>query len=281
MTTDATPMQQGPVSDPTLFDRNPPSESPGEAGRRRLHAHWFEPLFVADWERAVFFHFAVDADRLQPSVPFPLDCRHGRAWVSLVAFTLRGMRLRPAGRAGRLFCAPFSTHAFLNVRTYVRVGDEPGIHFLAEWLPNRLAVWLGPRFFGLPYRLGRLDYCHGPDTGAAISGEVRGAGGGNLCYRARLPADASFTPCGPGTLDEFLLERYTAFVAWRGGRRGFFRVWHHPWPQVRIEPAIADQSLLFECPGGPDWAPGSTFALGHCSPGLEDVEMGRPHFLRH
>jgi uncharacterized protein YqjF (DUF2071 family) len=279
MNTDATPMQQGMISDATLSDRKSPPESPGEAGWRRLHEHWFEPLFVADWDRAAFLHFSVDPGLLQPWVPFPLDCREDRAWVSLVAFTLSGMRLRAAGRAGRLLCAPIGTHVFLNVRTYVRVGGEPGIHFLAEWLPNRLAVILGPRLFGLPYRLGRLDYRHGRKPGSSISGEVTGAGGGHLHYRAELPADAPFMACEPGTLDEFLLERYTAFVAWQGGRRGFFRVWHRPWPQVRIEPEIADRSLLLECPGGPDWAPGATFALAHFSPGSEEVSMGRPHFL--
>ena len=32
--------------------------------------------------------------------------------------------------------------------------------FLAEWLPNRLSVLLGPATFGLPYRLGDIDYRH-------------------------------------------------------------------------------------------------------------------------
>ena len=34
-----------------------------------------EPLFFADWERAVFIHYEVDAEVLQREVPFELDLR--------------------------------------------------------------------------------------------------------------------------------------------------------------------------------------------------------------
>ena len=50
-----------------------PVETPSEAGRRRLIAGEGRPLFLADWLRLVFIHYAVDADRLQAEVPFALD----------------------------------------------------------------------------------------------------------------------------------------------------------------------------------------------------------------
>ena len=40
--------------------------------------------------------------------------------------------------------------------------------------------------------------------------------------------------CAPGSLDEFLLERYTAFTQF-GKCRRFFRIWHEPWRQVPAE----------------------------------------------
>ena len=43
------------------------------------------PWFRADWAPALFVHFEVPTAALQPSVPFPLDCRDGKAYVSLVA----------------------------------------------------------------------------------------------------------------------------------------------------------------------------------------------------
>lgn len=98
----------------------------------------------------------MDAEALQRDVPFQLDLRERRAFVSLVAFTMSGIRPRFGGGLATWLFRPISTHDFLNVRRYVRHGGELGIHFLAEWLSSRLAVKLGPATFGLTYRLGKI-----------------------------------------------------------------------------------------------------------------------------
>src|SRR5258708_3228276 len=125
-----------------------------DAARRRILGARGEPLFYADWLRAVFIHYEADPEALQREVPFELDLDDGRAYVSLVAFTMRDMRPRIGGRLAAWLLKPIATHEFLNVRTYVRHGGETGIYFLAEWLSNPLSVWLGPLTFGLPYRFG-------------------------------------------------------------------------------------------------------------------------------
>jgi hypothetical protein len=53
-----------------------------------------EPPFIANWHRVLMIHFGVEVESLQRTVPFVLDLWEGRAYVTLVAFTLRGMRLR-------------------------------------------------------------------------------------------------------------------------------------------------------------------------------------------
>src|SRR3981081_1053396 len=63
-----------------------------EAARRRLLSRPGEPLFIADWDEGLMIHYEVDAELLQGVVPFELDLLDGRAFVSLVAFTMRGMR---------------------------------------------------------------------------------------------------------------------------------------------------------------------------------------------
>jgi hypothetical protein len=60
-----------------------------DEGRQRLFSLPGEPLFLADWERALFIHYEVDAVALQRELPFTLDLWHGKAFVSLVAFTMR------------------------------------------------------------------------------------------------------------------------------------------------------------------------------------------------
>lgn len=218
------------------------------------------PLFHAGWRRTVFIHYEVDPAALRPLVPFPLDVRDGKAYVSLVAFTLSDLRFAAGG-------PPFSTHGFLNVRAYTR---ENGIYFLAEWLPNPFCVLLGPRLYGLPYRRGRLEYDHLHESGR-LHGRVEGREGA-LEYDADIDPAAPFGPCAAGGLDEFLLERYTAFTR-RGGVDRLFRVWHRPWPQVPIRITVRDDRLIHST--GP-WFRSARLAGANYSPGFSEVWMGRP-----
>ena len=179
------------------------SETPSDMACQRILSRRGERLFFADWMRVLMIHFQVDADALQGDVPFQLDLRDGCAFVSLVAFTMENMRPRVGGRLAAWMFKPIATHDFLNVRTYVRHGGEVGIHFLAEWLSNRLAAKLGPRTFGLPYRFGRIAYRHdwrlGGISGRVVDAERKVAFG----YRAETTAIASFMPCESGSLDEW------------------------------------------------------------------------------
>src|SRR5262245_4094506 len=176
--------------------------------RQRLLSRWGEPLFYADWLRAVFLHFEVPAAALQREVPFPLDLRDGKAYVSLVAFTMHAMRFRFGGRLTAWLCRPIATHGFLNARTYVSTGGEQGIFFLREWLSSQLCVQLGPLTFGLPYRYGRMKYQHDPDNGKLDGCISAPRMAGVVRYRATLEPGAEFEVCAADSLEEFLIERY-------------------------------------------------------------------------
>ena len=242
--------------------------TPSEAGRERLLSKFGEPLFLARWDRAVFINYSADPKVLQRQIPFELDLRDGQAFVSIVAFTLVRMRPRIGGLLTEWLLKPIATHEFLNVRTYVRHNGEPGIFFLAEWLSNRISVVLGPRSFGLPYRFGHLRYKHDECfTGAVAAPE------GKLRYEGEIAA-SDFEPCLPGSQDEFMLERYTAFTQ-RGKRRRLFRIWHQPWRQA---PAICNcsQTSLIASTGA--WWKTAELVGANYSPGA-DVWMGRPHGL--
>ncbi len=246
--------------------------TPSQAGRLRLAAGEGTPLLRADWLRAVFVHYAVDPDELQPDVPFDLDLRDGQAYVSLVAFVMRRMRYYRGGRLTAWLTAPIATHPFLNARTYVRHGGEAGIFFLAEWLPNPLSVALGPPLFGLPYRLGRLRYDHRHETGR-LAGQVTAPGTpGAVRYCARVDPDARFSLCDDGSLRAFLMERYTAFTA-RGARRRLFRVWHRPWAYTPLDLDLQDDALLAASGA---WYQHARFVGADYSPGVRRVWMGRP-----
>jgi uncharacterized protein YqjF (DUF2071 family) len=283
--------QTGAVKD---FDLN-------AAARRRLLNVRGEPLFYADWLRVLFIHFEVDAAALQGDVPFPLDLHEGRAYVSLVAFTMQDMRPRIGGKLGALLFKPIATHNFLNVRTYVKHRGETGIYFLSEWLDNPVSVMLGPPAFGLPYRFGRLNYQHDHKTGA-LHGQVAPASHffnrnasedlPRLEYHTEINPSATFSPCDAGSLDEFLLERYTAFNGRPARRtvgdsaltvpnsasRSFFRIWHPPWPQTSVHVSSLETGLFNSVW---PWFAGARLVGAHYSPGVRGVWMGRPHNCRH
>lgn len=239
-----------------------------ERARREMLALPGEPFWLCDWTEVVFLHFEVDAATLQREVPFRLDLFGGRAFVSLVAFTLTDMRPRFGGKLTRWLFQPFGTHRFLNVRTYVRERAHAGIYFLAEWLD---APWLnlvaGPALYGLPFRCGRLNYQNHP---------VQGRVGGAVCDRAGALAYSGMVASRPrrseaASCDEFLVERYRAFTL-RGDRRGWFPVSHPPWELASVALEVADTSLL--APTG-SWFAHARQHSAHWSPGAGGVWMGR------
>lgn len=242
--------------------------------RDRLLSLPYEPLFIADWDRALMIHYEVDPAQLRRIIPFELDLIDGCAHVSLVAFTLRRMRPRFGGAVLEWLSKPIATHHFLNVRTYVRCHGESGIVFMTEWLSNRLSVHLGPIAFGLPYRYGAISYNHDHERGR-LSGKVVDRSDANLAfeYSATVDPAAVFSQCVSGSLSEMLMERYTAFTHARGKSR-FFRVWHLPWKQQPVCVDVIDQSLL---EANWDFFRRAEPVAANYSWGVENVLMGWPH----
>ncbi|MBV8880987.1 MAG: DUF2071 domain-containing protein, partial [Planctomycetaceae bacterium] len=123
----------------------------------------------------------------------------------------------------------------------------------------------------LPYRQGRLAYDHRHETGH-LHGRVEARDGSALEFQAPIDPRSCFEPCVPGSLDEFLLERYTAFTERRGLER-LFRVWHQPWPQVPVDLTMPDESLVASTGR---WFRSARRIGANYSPGFDTVWMGRP-----
>ena len=229
------------------------------------------PWFVADWRPTVFVHHAVPPETLAPHVPFELDLCDGAAWVSLVFFQLERMKLAGVGPLGRWLARPISDHPFLNFRTYVRGPAGPGIHFLAEWIPNRVSLPLGPRIYGLPYRYGRFSTQFADDARTAAVHIDRARTGGVVDLEVSA-AGGPWQDAAPGSRDEFLLERYVAYTHHAGVAR-CFEVRHAPWrwrpaASLRCDAGLVRQAF--------PWFEQAVGAGAHLSPGVTDVQMGRP-----
>jgi len=166
----------------------------------KLRNTCLNPIFYADWTEPVFIHFAIDPEKLQEHIPYELDTFEGKAYITLVAFSMRQLRPTKGGWMTRWITKPMGDHSFLNLRTYVKNGNEGGIHFINEWLNSKVAVLLGPITFGLPYHFSQIDYNIDPQE-SEFAGSV-------TCDRKTLEfsataADQEWSQAEPDSLDEF------------------------------------------------------------------------------
>jgi uncharacterized protein YqjF (DUF2071 family) len=243
-----------------------PSAATRERARRMPTAGPDGAALLADWRDMVFIHFALPPETLQPQIPFPLDLLAGRAWVSLAIFTQQRLRPRHGGSLAAWLLRPIAHHRFCNLRTYVRVRGEAGIHFITEWIDNTLAVLLGPRSFGLPYRPAQLDLDHADP--AQVHGTVMGASGERLAYAATGPRRYRQAR---QRHERFLIERYAAFTGERGQR--LFRITHAHWPLCPLFVEMQQRDLIDQTLPALRGVPP---ACAHHSPGVFDVRIGPP-----
>jgi uncharacterized protein YqjF (DUF2071 family) len=238
------------------------------------------PWLVGDWQDAVFLHYRVDPKRLRPLVPCDLDLYEGGAYVSLALATLTNLRLNTGERLVPWPGGPGARHGVVHVRTYIRHAHYPaeaGTFLLAEWLSNPASRLLGREIYGLPYRPVSLDYRQGPPA-HALAGTVTDPAGASLRYAGTCAGGHGTSlrngprTCPRGSLDEFLLERYTAFTRC-GAIDRMYRLWHQPWRQQAIDLTVEDRGLLAAT--GP-WLVDARRAGAHYSAGVSDAWIGRP-----
>src|SRR5262249_21340691 len=104
-----------------------------------------------------------------------------------------------------------SSFAELNVRTYVRHRDGPGVWFFSLDCASALAVLVARQLFHLNYRHARMtvelrdgiDYLSERSDGTT--------------FRASYRPTGDPVPSAPGSLEAFLTERYRLY-SWHKGR---------------------------------------------------------------
>lgn len=227
-------------------------------------------IMAQRWHDLLFAHWEVGPGVLGPLIPGPLelDLHEATAWIGIVPFTMSGVRLRGTPALPWLSAFPE-----LNVRTYVRWRDLPGVYFFSLDAGNRLAVAAARRCYRLPYYRARMEVLH-------RSGEIeyrsrrnhRGAPPAILEARYRAVGEASLP--APGSLDRWLVERYRLLTVSDG--RVLMAEIHHPaW---RLRPAAAEFRVNTMTEGvGIDLPPGEprlTFA------DRQEVVVWPPRHLR-
>jgi uncharacterized protein YqjF (DUF2071 family) len=174
------------------------------------------------WNSLLFAHWRVGPSQMRRLVPaaFDLDLFDGDAWLGVVPFYMTNVGFRGAPPLPWL-----SAFAELNVRTYVRVNERPGVYFFSLDAGRRLAVAAARTFLNLPYFSAAMRF---ERRGASVqyhSRRRRGAGE----FRARYePAGSPLVPSA-GSLEYFLTERYCLYHQDRQGRPYRLEIHHRPW----------------------------------------------------
>ena len=106
------------------------------------------------WSDLLFLHWRVPYAKLRALVPEPLEVDlldDGTAYIAVVPFRMSGIRMH------WMPPVPGTTRTLeMNVRTYVTLGDKPGIYFFSLDAARWLAVEWARTFFMLPYFHARM-----------------------------------------------------------------------------------------------------------------------------
>ncbi len=189
------------------------------------------------WHDLLFMHWPVPADTLRPLIPpsLHLDTFDGSAWLGVVPFRMSGVRPRFLPEVPWL-----SDFPELNLRTYVSAGGRPGIWFFSLDAHNRVAVRLARAAFKLPYYDAAMS-CRvsGPEVRYSSVRTHRGAPPAR--FEGRYRPTGEVFESRPGSLENFLTERYCLYSADNRGRVRRGDIHHHLWP---LQDAEADVRTL-------------------------------------
>jgi uncharacterized protein YqjF (DUF2071 family) len=190
------------------------------------------------WRDVAFFHYRVAPDVIARSLPSGIepDCFDGSAWLSVVPFRMTGIHVR-----GMPVLPGFNVVPEINLRTYVRVRDRPGIWFYSLDATSAIVVDAARIVTALPYFRARVATSERNGT-IRYKSERRDrrtvAGRFDAQYRPSVESRRAKA----GSLDAFLHERYRFFSV-RGSQLLTAQVHHEPWALQTLEAEIAENTL--------------------------------------
>jgi uncharacterized protein YqjF (DUF2071 family) len=201
------------------------------------HRPWPMPaspwLMTQTWHDLLFAHWPIDVAQLRAKVPaaFEIDLFDGQAWIAVVPF--RMSNVAPRGVPALPWLSAFPE---LNVRTYVRFGDRPGVFFFSLDATNPLAVAVARTVVHLPYFTADME-CTAEDGWIRYRSERTHKRNTPARFAARYRPSSTPVPPAAGTLEYFLTERYCLYTTDGRGRPCTLDIHHPPWP---LQQAVAE-----------------------------------------
>jgi uncharacterized protein len=105
-------------------------------------------FLTAEWRNLILANYAIPKELLQPYLPpgIELDEFQGQYWGSLVGFQFLNTRVLGISWPG------FRHFPEWNLRFYVRCGDQRGVCFVREFVPQWLIATVARVIYNEPYR---------------------------------------------------------------------------------------------------------------------------------
>lgn len=188
-----------------------------------------------DWLDLAYVHWRYEPELVQALLPkgLEVDTFDGSAWVGLIPFSMREIAL-PHGPS-----VPYlGSFSEVNVRTYVRSGDRPGVWFFSLDVDRLVPAVVARVTYRLPYCWGVTSHARRGDTLTTI-------------VRRRWPhrvADSSMVidmgeRIEADELDVFLSARWGLYSRSLRGLR-YAAVDHEPWPLRSASLRSVDSTLV-------------------------------------
>jgi uncharacterized protein YqjF (DUF2071 family) len=192
------------------------------------HRPWRMPdrpwVMTQTWHDLLFAHWPVDSQELRSKVPpaFELDLLDGHAWVGIVPFHMTNVAPRWVPSLPWISAFPE-----LNVRTYIRVADRPGIYFFSLDAGSSLAVHAARALLNLPYYSASMTVT--PQRNGIDYESHRDGADGTAEFRATYTPTGPAYTADPGSLEYFLTERYCLYHIDHRGVPYRLEIHHPPW----------------------------------------------------
>jgi uncharacterized protein YqjF (DUF2071 family) len=192
------------------------------------------PFLTARWTNLLLASFAVPEHLLRPRLPpgLELDRRDGHAFASLVFFDFLDTRVLGVPWPG------FRSFPEINLRFYVRRGDERGVVFVREFVPQRFVAWMARSLYNEPYVAAPMHSAvsESPDR-IHVEHSLTFAG---RTHTARASGAKPSRPAEPDGLETFFKEHHWGFGRTRSGRTLGYRVWHPVWSVYPVQEVNID-----------------------------------------
>ncbi len=200
----------------------------------------------ADWRNLILANYPLPDALAQSHLPpgVELDRFEGKAYGSLVAFQFLNTKVLGVGWPG------FRNFPEWNLRLYVRRGDQRGVCFVREFVPQRLVCWVARTFYNEPYHPARLTM-HIDDTPECLTATYTVASSGRTHALSATGTKPATTP-GPGSVEHFFKEQSWGYGRTKRGKLLCYEVSHPRWdvyPVTKFK-ADVDWAALY----GPEWA---------------------------